>query len=239
MIEKLNWDVHPRVMVACDDSEIGEIWVHSLQVRSVEPILTNMSEEAYQAWGQVIPDLIVLDVGPDPMPAVSLCKRLREESVTPILVFSTWTDEAHLLELYHAGADECIGKPISPALFLAKVTAWLRRAWNVPAEGLDSLRIGDLRLDPGRRVLEMPNGLQVKLTNLEFRLMHLLMRHPGHTIDTDTLIERIWGYSGNGDHTLLKNVVYRLRRKIESQPNSPVYIQTEVGQGYQLKQSID
>lgn len=239
MIEKLSWDVHPRVMVACDDADIGGIWAHGLQGRGMEAIQARIGEEAYLAWSQNIPDLIVIDIGPDVSQSINLCKRLREESVTPILVLSNWSDESHLLEVYQAGADECVAKPVSPALFLAKVTAWLRRAWNVPAEGLDSLYVGDLRLDPARRVLEMPDGSLVKLTNLEFRLMHLLMRHPGRTIDTDTLIERIWGYSGNGDNTLLKNVVYRLRRKIEPHPNSPVYIHTEVGQGYQFKLSSE
>lgn len=235
MIEKLSWDVHPRVLVACDDDEIGEIWAHGLQGRGMEVLRARICEEAYHAWGEHIPDLVLIDAGTEPAEAITLTKRLREESVTPILVLSSWMDEAHILDFYLSGADECVPKPVSPALFLAKVTAWLRRAWNVPAEGLDSLHVGDLRLDPARRVLELADGSAVKLTNLEFRLMHLLMRHPGRTIETETLIERIWGYSGNGDSTLLKNVIYRLRRKIEPQPNSPVYIHTEVGLGYQFK----
>ncbi len=234
MIEKLDGDVHPKVMVACDDAEIGRIWAHSLQGRGIEVILADSGEEAFNAWVQHITDLIVIDMGPDPSQAIALCKQLRAESVTPILVFSTWTDEAHILDVYQAGADECVPKPISPSLFLAKANALLRRAWTVPAEALDSLQVGNLRLDPARRMLEASDGSRIKLTNLEFRLMHLLTSHPGRTMETETLIERVWGYSGIGDHNLLKNVVYRLRRKIEPNPNSPHYIHTEVGVGYKF-----
>jgi DNA-binding response OmpR family regulator len=79
-----------------------------------------------------------------------------------------------------------------------------------------------------------PNGSQVSLTNLEFRLLHLLMSRPGHIFNAEDIIHSIWGGYGNGDHVLLKNVVYRLRKKIEADPGHPVLLQTWQG-GYSFR----
>lgn len=141
-------------------------------------------------------------------------------------------NEAHILEVYQAGVDECIVKPVSPSLFLAKVGAWLRRSWTIPAEAMEDLQVGDVRLEPARREVAIATGSAVKLTNLEFRLLHLLMTHRGQVLEPDVIIDRVWGYAGSGDSAALKNVVYRLRRKIEPDPSRPRYIQTVAGEGY-------
>ena len=141
-------------------------------------------------------------------------------------------DEPHLLEAYKAGVDECISKPIGIPLLQAKVTSWLRRSWTVPAESLDSLQAGLLRLDPACRHISFGNGTAVKLTNLEFRLLNLLMSHPNQILPSSLIVDRVWGYSGNGDSILLKNLVYRLRRKLEENPSQPRYLQTANGEGY-------
>lgn len=154
------------------------------------------------------------------------------EAVNPILLMTPRRHEAHLLEAYQAGVDECIVKPISPSLFLAKVKSWLRRSWTVPAEALNGVQAGDLQLDPARRELITATGSVVKLTNLEFRLLHLLMSHRGQVLDSNLIIDRVWGYTGGGNSVLLKNVVYRLRRKVEPDPSQPRYIQTATGERY-------
>jgi DNA-binding response OmpR family regulator len=105
----------------------------------------------------------------------------------------------------------------------------MRRSWTVTVEGLNSVKAGKHRLDPNRRSLINPEGTEIKLTNLEFRLLHLLMNRPGSVFSAEALVESIWGGYGNGDQILLKNVVYRLRRKIEADPGRPVFLQT--GQG--------
>jgi DNA-binding response OmpR family regulator len=76
-----------------------------------------------------------------------------------------------------------------------------------------------------------PEGMEIKLTNLEFRLLHLLMSRPGHVFSVEDIVQSIWGGYDSGDQVLLKNVVYRLRRKIEPDPGNPVLVQTGPG-GY-------
>ena len=109
--------------------------------------------------------------------------------------------------------------------------AWLRRSWVMPTDGLESVKVGHYRLVPVLRGMVDPNGHNIRLTNLEFRLLHLLMSRPGYVFPAEEIIQSIWGGYGNGDHVLLKNVVYRLRKKIEEDPGDPLILKTRPG-GY-------
>ena len=99
---------------------------------------------------------------------------------------------------------------------------------------LDQVRVGKYRLDPARRCLVGPDEAESSLTNLEFRLLHMLMSRPGHVFSVEDIIQFIWGGYGNGDQALLKNVVYRLRKKIEVDPSHPMLLQTWQG-GYSFQ----
>jgi DNA-binding response OmpR family regulator len=104
----------------------------------------------------------------------------------------------------------------------------------VSTNELNFVRAGKHRLDPARRCIVDAHGLEIKLTNLEFHLLHILMSRPGHIFSAEDIIESIWGGYGNGDHILLKNVVYRLRKKIEEDPSHPLLVQTWQG-GYSFQ----
>lgn len=123
-------------------------------------------------------------------------------------------------------------KSIGPPLFLAKARAWLRRSWTISAETLNSVQMDDLCLNPARREVVTASGSTAKLTNLEFRLLYFLMSHRGQVLESDLIVDRVWGYDGGGESALLKSLVYRLRRKIEDEPDHPRYIHTVTGVGY-------
>jgi DNA-binding response OmpR family regulator len=219
--------MNARILLVSDDRETGRIWAYALSWGGTEAILVSSVKEALDRWATETFDLMVVDDNTPQLDGIDFCRQLRAEAVNPILLLSPSRNEAHVLQAYEAGVDECIAKPISPPLLIAKVKAWLRRSWTVPAGALDNLQAGDLQLDPTRRELVTATGSVVKLTNLEFRLLQLLMSHPGQVLESDVIIERVWGYTGGGDSVLLKNLVYRLRRKIE-----PRYIETVAGEGY-------
>ncbi len=135
----------------------------------------------------------------------------------PILLFLPAHHETEILEAYAAGADDCVIKPISPAIFLAKVMAWAQRSWLLPMDSIRAVQTTSWNLDPRTRSLVHANGIRVGLTNLEFRLLNLLMSKPGQVFSNEELIRVVWGNYGHGDEVLLKNVVYRLRKKLELQ----------------------
>ena len=224
----------PKVFVACDQRDTAPVWGYILRQQGLIVILETSLEKAIDRWSTEMPDLVVLDLDVEHEERMELYQKFRAVSVAPILLFLPTYHETHILEAYAAGVDDVVIKPISPAIFQAKILAWMRRSWTVPIDNLSLVKAGKHRLDPGRRCLIDPDGVEIRLTNLEFRLLHLLMSRPGFIFSLEEIIESIWGGYGNGDQVLLKNVVYRLRRKIEEDPGHPLYLQTGQG-GYSFQ----
>ncbi len=221
-----------KVLLVSDDPEAGRIWAYVLGQRRLEITTVRSVEDALKRWAEGGFDLVVIDVYTCQLDGIGLCRRLRAEAIAPILLFTPRSDEAYILQAYRAGADECVAKPISPSLFLAKVNAWRRLSWAIAPDTLDGLKAGNLCLDPARREVKNGSGSAVRLTNLEFRLLYLLMSHRGRVLESEVIIDRVWGYTDCDESALLKNAVYRLRRKIEDDPGQPSYIQTVAGIGY-------
>ena len=223
-----------KVFVVCDRSDTAPVWGYILRQRGLIVILETSLEKVMDRWSAEMPDLVVIDLNGEHQARMKLYQKFRAVSVAPILLFLPTYHETEILEAYHVGVDDVVVKPVSPAIFLAKIMAWMRRSWTVPVDNLSLLKAGKHRLDPGRRCLIDPDGIEIRLTNLEFRLLHLLMSQPGYVFSLEEIIESIWGSYGNGDQVLLKNVVYRLRKKIEVDSSHPVLLQTGQG-GYSFR----
>ena len=224
----------PKIFVVCDQRDTAPVWGYVLRQQGLVVILETSLEKAIDRWSTEMPDLVVLDLDVEHAKRMELYQKFREVSVAPILLFLPTYHEREILEAYTAGVDDVVVKPISPAIFLAKILAWMRRSWTVPIDTLSLVNAGKHRLDPARRCLFNPDGIEIRLTNLECRLLHLLMSRPGFVFALEEIIESIWGGYDNGDQVLLKNVVYRLRRKIEEDPSNPLLLQTGPG-GYSFQ----
>jgi DNA-binding response OmpR family regulator len=217
-----------RVFVVCDQDATAPIWGYIIREKGLVAILETSVQRAMDRSLEELPDLIVIDVNASHGQRIDLCKRFRTLSASPILLFLPSNNESEILEAYQAGVDECVVKPISPAIFLAKIMAWARRSWTEPMSSRQTQR---LRLDPAHRSAIGANSQDIKLTNLEFRLLHLLMSRPGFVFKTDDIIQTVWGTKRPGDLALLKNVIYRLRKKLEDEAGESHLIQTWPG-GY-------
>jgi len=224
----------PKVFVVCDQKDTAPVWGYILRQQGLTVILETSTERAIDRWSVEMPDLVVIDIDIAKQDPLELYERFRAVSVAPTLLFLPAHHETQILEAYAAGVDEVVVKPISPAIFLAKIMAWVRRSWIMPVNGLSLVKAGKYRLDPTQRCIVDSNGLEIKLTNLEFRMLHLLMSRPAHIFSAEDIIQSIWGGYGSGDQVLLKNVVYRLRRKIEPNPSHPLFLQTGQG-GYSFQ----
>ena len=224
-----------NILLLSDDTEAAEIWNHIFGKHGLVTHFTPRLKEALEWKSEKVFDVILIDITSIAMDSVDILQQLRPETTIPILLLSPLHLESDVLDAYAAGVDEFISKPISFRVMLAKLQAWLNRSWTVPTSLLDTVQTATLNLDPAQRQVTIGNGDIVKLSNLEFRLLHLLMKHPGQTLESYTLIDRIWGYTGGGDVNMLKNVVYRLRRKVEPEPTQPRYIHSRPGEGYMFQ----
>jgi two-component system alkaline phosphatase synthesis response regulator PhoP len=222
-----------QILLVCDDSETGRIWSYGLAQNGLEVFLSHSAEEALSRWIIEPFDLIIIDVYTPKLDGIELCRQLRPQQATPILLLADNAEEPIIVKAYQAGVDEYIVKPLSPRLFLIKVTAWLRRTGAISAEETGVLEVGDLCLDMLQRQVVLADGSTTRLSNLEFRLLRLFMSHSGQTLPGDLIVSRVWGHIGEGDNKVLKSIMYRLRRKIEPDPRSFLYLQTVPG-GYRF-----
>jgi two-component system response regulator MtrA len=224
----------PKVLVVSNREATGPLWVFSLQQQKLNVVLEPNASNALPRWEREIPDLILLDINLPKVPTLELIKGLRREMLIPIfLLVSAWSEE-DVLEAYEAGIDDHLVKPLSPSLLLAKIKSWLKRSASISIDVLNPIRVGTLQLFPDEKTILFRNGGAARLTNLELRLLYYLMNRPGQIVTIEELNQRVWGYTAEADNTMLKNVVYRLRRKIEADPANPLIIQTVTGAGYRL-----
>ena len=224
----------PKIFVVCDQRDTAPVWGYILRQQGLKVILETSLEKAMDHWSGEITDMIILDIAVPHATRMECYKAFRGQSVIPLLVLLPSYHETEVLDAYSAGVDDVVIKPISPPIFLAKIMAWVRRSWTVPAGSLNLVNAGGHRLEPARRSMIKPDSLEISLTNLEFHLLHLLMSRPGYVFTTEEIVQAIWGGYGDGDQVLLKNVVYRLRKKIEADPSHPMLLQTGQG-GYSFQ----
>ena len=223
------------IWIICDDPDTGHTWTRLLSSKGFDVrfassygLLTNSEEDS--------PDLIIIDETTSELNGISIIEKVKSLSGALILYLTSQNDEHHVLKAYQSGVDECVVKPISPALFLYRVRALLRRAQNSTIMGLQNIKTQEFLLDPSRRIVQMTSGKQVRLSVLEFRLFHLLISNPGRVFESEQIIHSVWGYSETGNKSLLKHLVFRLRQKVEVDPNKPKWIKTEAGVGYKFEE---
>jgi DNA-binding response OmpR family regulator len=178
------------------------------------------------------PDLVLLDVKLPDMEGYEVCRRIRTFSTVPIIMLTAKADEKDKVEGLDAGADDYVTKPFSAPELLARVRAALRRgALSASHETPSVFRTDGLEVDMGKQRVVV-RGQETALTATEYRLLCEFIRHPGRILVPDYLLESVWGLGYEGENHVLRQVIYRLRAKIERDPKNPQYIKTQPGRGY-------
>lgn len=152
----------------------------------------------------------------------------------PLLMIVDFLPEDLHCELLDLGVDLVLQRPFSTRILSRQVHGLLRRTSNVPLSILPVIEINQLAIDPTVRTVKYGAAAPQRLTQLEFRLLYMLMSNAGHVVTTDELVERVWGYSEVGNRGLVRGLVSRLRRKIEVEPLEPLFIETLPGIGYRF-----
>jgi DNA-binding response OmpR family regulator len=222
-----------KILVVDDDLELLGLIAFVLRQAGYLVVQAEDGPSALAVFDAERPDLVVLDVNLPRLDGFEVLKRIRQQgSRTPILMLTVRAgeeDQVHGLDL---GADDYLAKPFSPRTLLARVRALMRRAGIEKPANVTS---GDLALEPEGQSASILGGPPVRLTRLEFRLLQMLLANAGHPVTADKLAHHVWGYRGTGDRQLLKQLVHRVRQKIEPDPASPRFVITVSGVGYQLQ----
>lgn len=178
-------------------------------------------------------DLIVFS-GRESHTTIKDVTAIRAVSQVTLLLLHDPLTENQTCELLDAGVDLVLERPYSPRVLVRYASKLLRRAGSVPASMLMVLEAGDVKLDPGTRMVALAGGEPKPLTPLEFRLLYVLMTNADQVIPVELIIERVWGYQGEGSRELVRGLVRRLRRKIEPDPQQTQIIHNHPGVGYRF-----
>jgi DNA-binding response OmpR family regulator len=222
-----------KVLVVEDDLPTRGIVIRALECAGHDVVTAATGVRALELVGSAAPDLVVLDLGLPDLDGFEVCRRIRRDSQVPIVVLTARDEEEDIMRAFSLGADDCLTKPFSARILAARVATILRRAVEAGKRRRDDyVRVGSLELDLlGHEVRY--DGREVRLSPLEFRLLHILAANAGRVVPYKRLIEFAWDYEG-GTPTRLKIQIHRLRAKLGLPYKGEPSIKATEGTGYVL-----
>jgi len=220
-----------KILIVDDDADLLALVGFALTQSGYVVVKAATAQAALAQFAAESPDLAILDINLPDGSGFGLCQAIRAQSRIPVMMLTARGEEEDVVRALELGADDYLTKPFSPRTLLARVRALLRRA-GLEAGGAASA--GPFSLDLEAHALRVGEAPSVRLTKLETRLMQILIANAGKVVSTERLLTHVWGHRGNGDRQLLKQLVHRLRQKIEADPTAPRHLQTESGAGYRL-----
>ena len=233
-----------KILVVEDDATLLEMLKYNLTRQGYEVITASNGRSGLTYARQEKPDLLVLDVMLPGMDGLEVCRILRKEFSVPILMLTARTEELDKVNGLEVGADDYLTKPFSMRELIARVKALLRRVDLIREEIFSNnaatleeskpeLTFGNVAIDQNRREVRLDNQ-PIRLKPMEFDLFLFLTRHHGIALSRDLILERVWGWTYDGNSRTVDVHVRWLREKIEADPSSPKRIVTVRGVGYRF-----
>ncbi|HMM95812.1 response regulator transcription factor [Phycicoccus sp.] len=230
-----------RVLVVDDEQEIRTVLRAYLEAEGHLVTEAATGAEALRralATDGSAPDLVLLDIGLPDLDGLDVLRTLRRDSDVYVILVTARAEEADTLVGLATGADDYVTKPFSPREVVARVRTVLRRTRDAAAPGAGQpddgvLRFDGLEIDPARRELRV-GGREVRLSALEFDLLHALAASPGRVFSRAQLLEEVWGYDFYGDARVVDVHVRSMRRALGDDATDPRLIGTVRGVGYKF-----
>lgn len=233
----------PHVLVVDDHKEIRDLLAKYLAKNGLRVSTANGGAEMRQQLRTATIDLVVLDIMMPGEDGLSLCRSLRQTSMVPIVLLTAVSDEMDRIIGLELGADDYVTKPFNPRELLARIRALLRRA-NATAPATSDpehkrYRFANWTLDVSQRSLVDASGSEAALGTAEFRLLLALVSRPGVVLTRNQLLDITAGRSAQVFDRSIDNLVSRLRRRIEDDPQQPTLIKTVWGDGYTFAGTVE
>lgn len=225
----------PNILVVEDDAPVRNLITTTLKTHDYKYITAKNGASAILEASSHNPDIVLLDLGLPDMDGVEIIKKIRTWSNMPIIVISARSEDTDKIEALDAGADDYLTKPFSVEELLARLRVTQRRLASVKGEiAVTSVfQNGKLRVDYAAGCAYM-NDEELHLTPIEYKLLCLLSQNVGKVLTHTFITRKIWGSSWDNDIASLRVFMATLRKKLESAPDSPQFIQTHIGVGYRM-----
>lgn len=229
--------MNKKILVVDDEPQIVELIESYLTKDGYQVIIASDGRQALELVRREQPDLILLDLMLPEIDGFDVCRILRKESSTPIIMLTARGEETDKIVGLELGADDYITKPFSPREVSARVKAVLRRL-GPNAIHEDKIFLDELEIDTARHQVRC-KGKMLDLTPTEFKLLEILARNPGRVFTRLQLIDQVQGYSFEGYERTIDAHIKNLRQKIETNPQKPRYILTVYGVGYKAAEQTN
>lgn len=224
-----------KILVVDDEASIRQIVEARLKMAGYEVVTANDGQEALEQAMAEQPDLIVLDIMMPRIDGLQVCRELRKNMVTPIIMLTAKGDVSDRITALELGADDYVVKPFSPRELEARIKAVLRRIVTDQTKQ-SIIKVDNITIDTGKRQV-LKGDAKIKLTEMEFNLLELLASNPGRAYSRSEILHQVWGYRINqySDTRVVDVHVSRLRSKLENDPSDPELILTARGTGYMFQ----
>ena len=222
-----------RVIVVEDEPQIRRFVCDALRREGCASIEAATARQGLDEVARGAPDLVILDLGLPDMNGIEFIRDMRSWSPVPILILSARSAERDKISALDTGADDYLCKPFGVGELLARVRALLRRHWQA-GEASPHHQFGDVEVDLSRRIVSR-GGVEIHLTQIEYRLLAVLLANNGKVLTHRHLIREVWGPVHSEQSHYLRIYVGRLRQKLEMDPTQPQYLLTETGIGYRFQ----
>lgn len=226
-----------KILIIEDDISIAELQRDYLDISGFEVTIETDGEKGLKRAQEEDYDLIILDLMLPRVDGFEICRQIRNNKNTPILMVSAKKEDVDKIRGLGLGADDYMTKPFSPSELVARVKAHLMRYDRLTGKkesANDIIEIRGLTVDKSARRVYI-NGTEVTLTSKEFDLLLFLASNPNHVYTKEELFEKIWGLDSLGNITTVTVHIRKLREKIEVDPSNPQYIETIWGVGYRFE----
>ncbi len=221
------------VILIEDDSQIRNFVKGALEGEGWKVFDTETGQRGLIEAGSRKPDLLVVDLGLPDMDGVDVVRDFRNWSTVPVLILSARSAEQEKILALDAGADDYLTKPFGVGELLARVRAVTRRRLQ-GADASPKLGFGDVEVDFSRHSVTR-NGQPIHLTQIEYRLLGILVANSGKIMSHRRLMQEVWGPNHTESAHYLRIYMSHLRQKLEADPAQPVYLLTETGIGYRFE----
>ena len=218
-----------KLLLVDDDPELQELIAAFLEKQGYDVVAVGDGRTMDRALSHEDVDLLILDLMLPGEDGLSIARRLKRNTNTPIIIVSAQGEDVDRIVGLEVGADDYMAKPFNPRELLARVRAVLRRATN--ASSTEVAEFGDFRVDLNARQLTKA-GRAVPLTSGEFDLLDIFVRYPNRVLDRDRLLDLLTGAERSPFDRSIDVRITRLRSKIENNASAPVFIRTVWGKGY-------
>lgn len=224
-----------KVLLIDDDVSLTKTLSAVLQAEGYETLVAHTTEDGIMKSIARNPDVILLDVMIPSVGGWEACRRIREHANTPIIFLTALDDTESIVRGLNTGGDDYITKPFEPSVMLARIAAQLRRSVYAAPPSNTAFVFGDgeLKVDLAQRRVLL-RDLEVELTRREFELLTMFVTHAGRVLTPQQLVQQAWDMPADGPSENVKPYIHYLRKKIESDPTDPRYIQTVRGIGYRF-----